>query len=224
MIGIGGNTGRIMVAVLIACSVADAGIDDHDNGPGMSTWRDELTLTGPMPDLYEIMAVRVEYCVYYPGYFSNYFPGQDPTGGTEYIYAYQLFNNIDPHPSVGTGYGPDYVDRFSVGLDQDESADNCSYVPGTGIVPVPDVLTAGSTQAGWTFGTTAMAWSTDPAAISAVLYFSSPNSPEDDRTTLSGWQSAGGWLPSPSSIPEPTVMTVMAVGLALGVIHRRRKL
>jgi hypothetical protein len=205
-----------------AAANAQAGLSDDPNG--MADWQGAITVTGPMPDLYEVLAVTIEYCVYGPGQFGLSFPGMDPSDGESYIYAYQLFNNIDPHPAYQTTYDPDYVERFSVGLDSNEAAQGCWFLSGTGIAPSDsDTLFAGSTQVGWDFTEGQMAYSTDPDAVSAVLYFSSPAGPELDKTTVSGWQVASGWfLPSPSLVPEPATMAVMLVGAA-SLLRRRRR-
>ena len=210
-----GTTGCAMVAVLLAAGAATAGIGTDLNG--MPGWHEEIRLAGPMPGFFEVLAIDVEYCVYAPGQFEISFPGLDPTDGTDYIYAYQIYNDLDPHPSAGTGEDPDYVSRFSVGLDTDELADNGSYLSGTGIAPDDvDVLTPASTQAGWNFTLGQMAY----PSVSAILLFSSPYGPELDRTTVSGWQTASGWLPSP--VPEPATLTLMAVGAAWLSQRKRR--
>jgi len=213
----------VVVVVLTGGSVmAQAGAGLADDPNGMSAWQGEITVTGPMPGIMEVLAVQIDYSVYAPGQFALSFPGQDPTGGERYIYAYQLFNNLVPHPADQTAYGPDYVSRFSVGLDQDELAGDCSYLLASGIIPDGvDIVGAGSTQAGWDFTLGQMAYSVTPPAISSVLLFSSPYGPELDSATVSGWQTASGQLPSP--IPEPATMLVFSAVLAIGTLRNKRR-
>lgn len=213
------------IAAAVLLMVGNLALADlTDDGNGMPAWQGTLYMSGPMPGLLEVLAVEVDYSVYAPGFFGLSFPGLDPTGGADYIYAYQIFNDLSPHPSAGTGYDPDYVSRFSVGLDQDEAADNCDYLPGTGIAPDGvDVLSAGSTQSGWDFTLGQMAHSLAPPTVSAILFFSSPAPPEWDSTTVSGWQAATSQLPSPTTIPEPATSVLLAAGLCVLKLRRRRK-
>lgn len=214
---IGAKGRALLMVVLLVGGVAQAGLMDDVNG--MSAWQGDLLMTGPMPGMYEVIAVRTEYCVYLPGQFDLSFPGEDPSGGARYIYAYQLFNDLDPHPAAGTGYDPDYVYRFTVGLNTDEAAADNTYLSGTGAVPDDlDTLTATSTQVGWNFTLNQMYY----PSVSAVLLFSSPYGPEMYNATVRGWQLATGYeLPSP--VPEPATLSLLAIGAGWLAMRRRRR-
>jgi len=226
MQGTTSNVGCMVAIVLLVGGIAMGQGEDLATDPnGYDNWKGQITVTGPVPGYMEVLAVNIEFCVYQPGQFALSYPGQDPSGGAHWVYAYQVFNNIDPHPAESLPYDPDYVSRISIGLDADENAQGCYAMAGTGIMPdAPDVLAPTSTQAGWDFTQMQMAWSPgpDPApAISAVLYFTSPYGPELDSTTVSGWQPGAGQLPSPL-LPEPTTAAVILVGM-IGLSMRTRK-
>ena len=219
------NVGCIVALVVLVCGTAMGQGEDLANDPnGFDAWMDNIFITGPVPGVAEILAVWVEFCVYEPGQFQLSFPGEDPSGGSQWVYAYQVFNNISPHPAESIGQNPDYVSRLSVGLDADEAAQGCYYVPGTGIVPDgTDVIDATSTQAGWDFTQGQMAYATGPdppPAISAVLFFTSPCGPELDRTTASGAYPGLGWVASPL-IPEPGTLAILLAGLGLWMRKKR---
>jgi len=217
-----GNVGCIVALLLLASgSAMGEGANLATDPNGYNGWKDQITVTGPVPGYYEILAVNIEFCIYQPGQFELSFPGQDPSGGVEWVYAYQVFNNIDPHPAESIGYDPDYVSRISIGLDPDTGAQGCYAVPDTGIQPDGlDVLDSTSTQAGWDFTEMQMAYSVDPPAISAVLFFTSPYGPGLKSVTVSGWQPGTGELPSPC-VPEPTTAAILLAGLGLWIRKKR---
>jgi hypothetical protein len=217
------NVGCIVVLVMLMSGAAlGEGADLATDPNGYDNWKDRVTFIGPMPGFWEYLAVDVEYCVYEPGQFDLSFPDQDPSEGLEWVYAYQAFNNLDPHPS-GT---PDYIKRISIDLDGNESAKGCYYLSGTGIEPdeVDDLSVAA--QAGWRWDVDpaySFPYSVDPAAISAVLIFTSPYGPEMDNATVSGKWPAGGeggpQLPSP--VPEPATTAILLAGMGLWLRKRR---
>ena len=93
----------------------------------MSQWQNYKTFsTDPNNPNNAVLLVNVDYCVYAPGQFSLSFPAwDDPTDGTQYVYAYQIFNDVDrSYPSKAP------VVRFSVGLNGpfEEEANNIGYI------------------------------------------------------------------------------------------------
>ena len=73
--------------VLLATVHAGAGVLDGDGSAlfsGTKTLTDSMMMVDP---------VDVEYAVYAKGQFDLSFPGADPTGGAEYVFAYQLYGD-----------------------------------------------------------------------------------------------------------------------------------
>jgi len=69
----------------------------------------------------------VDYAVFAPGAFGVAFPGQDPSNGSDYVYAYQI-NNLP-----GTIPAATAISQFTVGLDGDEPLGATGFVSGIGI-------------------------------------------------------------------------------------------
>jgi hypothetical protein len=200
------------LVVLLLADLAGAGLLESDP-LGMPAWQGRHAYRAVM----DFLAVDVEYCVYAPSTDPGNVPspfedrfGTDPSGGTDYVYAYQIFNDLDPD---------DFPDarsliRFSVHLDDDEDPNHIGYVelPGGG----------GVDPNSWGFEPETAGWSFDPTLnvgqVSKVLIFTSPYGPEWDRGAVSG----GGLGVSdddsmPSPVPDPGTVVLVAVGAALAL-------
>jgi hypothetical protein len=151
----------------------------------------------------------VEYAVYAPGTY----PGKDLTGGSEYIYAYQIFNR--PHTNVA-------IDFFSVGISSGVTIDNIytdntyGSSPGYGVDPLLSNIFAQS--AGFIFA----AVSLNKRECSNVLIFTSVLSPTMGFGTISG----GGAcvmaaLPTPS-VPEPATIVLLLPAFLIFTSNRRK--
>jgi hypothetical protein len=154
----------------------------------------------------------IEYAVYAPGTYS----GKDLTGGSKYIYAYQIFNN--PRANVA-------IDFFSVGISNGVTIDNIytdntyGYLPGSGIDPSLSTIFAQS--AGFVFA----AQSLDKRDWSNVLIFTSTYSPTMGFGTLSGGGVCGmAALPtlSTSPIPEPATIALLLPAILIFTSNRRK--
>lgn len=151
--------------------------------------------------------VNVDYAVYAPGAYGAS-GGVDPSGGTKYVYAYQLF-------SVGSNYS-----ILTVGILPPSQAD--AGQPGSdatkpqlgGVAPLAALDLVSSMFYNWgslpTNGT-----------FSRVVLFTSSFPP----TNVSSSVNASGsvvQLVLPSPIPEPASLALIALGLGSLVVRRRR--
>lgn len=160
-----------------------------------------------------IIAVDIEFCVYAPGQFQKSYAGLDPSGGQHYVYAYEIFNDLDPPESPSPGY----VERFSVGLDSDEQATNIGFIDGAGQNPNSSGL--GPQTAGWNFNDPTLGY----VSVGDVLLFTSPFVPETDTATVSGSMALFDTQYLPSPLPEPTALLLIAAGAVLVLARRRRR-
>ena len=169
------------------------------------------------PSLY----LNVDYCVYAPGAFDLTFgSGADPSHGTQYVYAYQILNDIPGHPAPDPL--KDYVTSFSVGLsDRNEQPANVAVVTVTGgktpalkyFSPAPPQVPSTVT---WKFTT-----SVKSGSFSNILLYTSPFGPELDNATILGYSADTHLLPSP--LPEPATLMLMGGGLAAILWQARRR-
>ncbi len=155
------------------------------------------------------LKVDVEYAVYAAGTY----PGNDLTSGNEYIYAYQIFNDLKADIAV---------DFFSVGIISPAtvsiiySDDTYGYSPGSAIEPSMSNVFAQS--AGFVFA----GQNLNPRQWSSVLIFSSVHSPTIGFGAVSGGGLCGmESLPTPAILPEPA--TVVFIAPAIFILRSRNK-
>jgi hypothetical protein len=214
------KSGLMAVSVMVLAGSASASLVTDANGmnggsPGQ--WQNTVRLQSSPA----IVAVNVDYCVYAPGQFGLSFSGADPTGGTEYVYAYQIRNTLSPHPY------PAYkgaVTRFSEGLSGgDEQASHIGSVlddPNDPNRKMPTAQQLSLQTAGWDFNS--------PGELkygytSGVLFFTSPHSPEMDTGSVTGSMGfyASGQFPSPA--PEPATGGLLGAGLIVLAGRKARR-
>ena len=205
--------GTVAVALLTSCP-AVAGMLAIDSN-AMPSWQGTETFSStpptplPMLDFF----AEVDYAVFAPGTFELSFPGMDPSGGTDFVYAYQIFNT-----------GPlanDSLRQLSVGFDGDESVRNVTSV-GSGVSPSSAAFQGTSpsfTSVAWSFsGNTIPPGDPDPQ--SNILIYTSLNGPQlDGSTVLANFSAGSGELPSP--VPEPGAIVLLVVGAAVLLLRRR---
>jgi hypothetical protein len=161
------------------------------------------------------LSAKVDFAVFAPGKFNLSYPGQDPSGGTQFVYAYEVFNT-SPNP------GPTPISVFSVGIlpvsggPPAAAAAHIEHLPLVVGTP-PDNSSFSSTSAVWDYSTVNLA----VGANSDILLFTSPHPPTMQAASVGGnGLGTGNNLPSP--IPEPSTMILLAIGGAALLMFRRR--
>jgi len=211
----------LIFTVMAAGGTAAAGLLATD-GNGLTGYKGTqrfIATTPPFMGSQIDFAADVDYCVYAPGKFGLSFSGQDPSNGALYVYAYQIFNDLDPYPS-----GPLYMNRkghvntISIGLNGgDEYVPHVGYLPGT--ENSPDTYNRNPSSVKWNFPLV------DPQIDfnerSNILIFTSDGSPEYDSATVAGVFPTSQQLPSPA--PEPASLAILAAASAFCMLSRRPK-
>ena len=225
------------IVSLLTAALAQGGILDGDLN-ALPGWNGTTLLSGidPIDGSYKV-AADVDYAVYAPGQFNLTFgAGSDPSGGTEYVYAYQMHNRSAGESSA--------IESLEVGLDGDSGRPGHFVEPLTDPSPLPlgyvsfldDVLYGDfgldpdfsrAVPPSGPPSPTSMRWDFEqgqqatllPGMSSDILLFTSPAEPEWDSATIDGGFVASGDLPSPS--PEPATMGLLAIGAA--ALLKRRK-
>ena len=203
-----GVLGLAASAVFMGVSVAEAGLLSANSGGAIPAFTGTQAFVNSFSGF--TVNATVDYAVFAPGAFGVAFPGQDPSSGTDYVYAYQITNSDTPDATA--------VSTFTVGLDGDEPLGAIGfYDPAALVDPTASAYVgSGPTSAAWDF--------TAPGVIpvnseSAILLFTSSAAPEWHASTVSGAWSSTHELPSPT--PEPAALGLVALGM--GLISLRRK-
>lgn len=193
----------VLLLVVSVPTVARAELMDHFS-QAMSGWASSLALSGG-----GVPTVSVEYAVFAPGTFNAAFGSGDPSGGLQYVYAYQLL--VDATSPVPTS-------KFTVGLDPGASASgigelNDSGATGIGVAASSYNITTGPTD-------NSAVWNYNPRIAangkSKLLLFASPYEPKWLTCTVKGsaYAETGYYVPSP--MPEPgTLLSLIVAGIAL---------
>jgi len=199
-------TGVLGTAAVVALTAgsASAGLLAANSGGAIPAYTGSVNFAGGL--LSFTVDADVDYAVFAPGTFEAAFPGQDPSGGTEYVYAYQITNNDTD------------VSKLTVGLDGDEPLGSIGFVSDVSSTDPTASLFVGTTSAAWDF--------TVPnplvnGAESSVLIFTSAAAPEWDSGTVEASFPDSQQLPSP--LPEPASLGLVALGLGLVSVRRHRK-
>jgi len=166
----------------------------------------------PIPGFMIVMSANVDFAVFAPGNFDAAFPGLDPSGGTEYVYAYQIKNTGDTQAT-----------SLTVGLHGDEPLGSVGFIPDNtlslpSIAPFNSQFTTGSS--------TSVAWDFNQGDLtnglsSAVLFFTSAAAPELDTATVMAQLPNTQLLPSP--LPEPATIGLVLAGVCVMIVGKRRR-
>ena len=200
----------LAVALIFLMSVCGIGLATSISidPAAMPGWSGTVNFFGT--DGTNVLDVDIEYAVYNLGAY----PGSDPSGGTKLIYAYQIFNNINP-VSVN-------VTNFTVKLIPGSSHYTINDDPGYGILggvaPIVSGFTA--TSAAWNF----LGNTVDYGEYSTVLFFTSLDIPVMDSAQVDdSGISAAGQLPTPSGVPIPEPSIIVSVLGGILLMARKKK-
>ena len=222
--------GISLVSLLLTPGILHATFISLASDPNaMPDWQGTLNLNGTSSGGVHIHA-NIDYAVYAPatepvgGNFNSTFSGQDPSNGSQYVYAYQIFN-------IGTT-GDAKIMSFTVGLDGDinESPANIKEFINPNLpvgVSVNSSQLTGNppTSANWSYSIMS---TIGLGGRSKILMFTSPCGPEWDYAAIVGTSATGATsnLPSPSdlSYPTPEPATLLILGVAGCMFFLFRKL
>ena len=222
-----------LVAVLISgTAVAGPLTTDPNAIPG---WQGSTPFNATLGG--SVLVTNVDYAVYAPGQFGNSVamgaPGHtpfDPSGGTDYVYAYEILNTGGNSKVLTLSVGLDYlngaVPTSATSIGHDPNTPELGTAP-TGTSAAIFNPAVGTKQNGrWS-------WSSIGGLVagghSDILIFSSPFGPQMYQSTVAGIgvstpNTPGNVLPSPT--PEPTTAALAAIGgvclLAAARTFRRR--
>jgi hypothetical protein len=215
------STASRAVCVAIAMSVAlfavgaQAGPLPLDpNGMGGVNQGSAIFPTNTVAGTFSISA-EVDFAVYAPGKFNLSYPGQDPSGGTRWVYAYEVTN-------TGQVPGPSPISSFSVAI-----LPVSGGPPAAGAANIENLpLVAGQAPGAQSFSSTSAVWDYSGAnlgvgANSDILLFTAPHPPTmQSASVVGGGLGTSHNLPSP--IPEPSTYVLLAIGGAALLTWRRR--
>ncbi|MCX5633143.1 MAG: hypothetical protein NTW93_05685 [Phycisphaerae bacterium] len=179
----------VCVSVFAVCAEASL----YNDSDAMADFKNKTSFSITMSG--KTLKADVEYAVYSPGDY----PGDDLTDGSEYIYAYQIFNSTQSNVAT---------DFFSVGLIDSSYADYIYTDTTYGTPGGKDPFAFSFPQsAAYVFIGTSL----NPGQWSDVLIFSSTHLPTIGFGTVSGGGLSGmGSLATPSVLPEPATILFIA--------------
>jgi len=200
------------LAGLSTTGSAFSGVVNGQTGQNAGAWQNsEVVLGGGFASTG--FAATIEYAVFAPGpSFGNFLGGPDPTGGTEWVYAFQARLDGDTF-SVG-------LESLLAGFDLGAAVGPIGSVAGTGDVAVSGAFfNATSAQWNWPAATLSV------GEVSDVLYYTSPFAPQRDQVSAkagfvadAGQSSADGFA---SPIPEPASFLLLGAAGVLLAVRRR---
>lgn len=207
-----GVLGLAVSAMFVGASVAEAGLLSANSGGALPGFTGTQLFDDPAFFGVSGLSIsgNVDYAVFAPGAFGAAFPGGDPSGGSDYVYAYQI-ENLDTN-----------ISKLTVGLDGDEPLGSVGFISDAGLVDPDNAAYVGSgpTSAAWDFTQLAL----PSGQSSAVLFFTSAAAPEWHSSTLAATNSAANSHNLPSPLPEPATLSLLAIGTGLMCVGKRRRM
>jgi hypothetical protein len=229
----------IVVLVFFCGTSAFAGLMLDDTEHAMPGWYGTKTIRFFEEKYLKTVDGSIDYAVYAPGQFNLAFPNQDPSNGPQYVYRFQLFNNV--------GTSEDYLKKLTIGLINinDASTWFCKWIePNTGPYDsggvIPDQSQVGfvgtpPTSVNWGYLSSGPI---QPGNSSKMLIFTSSYAPTfapatvksrdttkhyvDGENQFNWWE---GQLPSPV-VPEPASFAYLSIFCLVLLVSRgvlRRK-
>jgi hypothetical protein len=218
------------VAVLLCSSASFGGLlpaDPMAFHDGAMTWSGTRAFSAGSGS--SALRVTVDFAVYAPGAIATspvLGSFADPSGGSQYVYAYQLWNDVSGGSSAVTSFSVGFADVLDSVKDNKLPA-NLGFVPAypDGIPP----SSWGFTFPGGGVAAQSAVWDyTSPlsqGSHSNVLIYTSPYPPEWDAASVQGGRANTQALPSPT--PEPGTCSLFACAAACGIalvgMRRRRE-
>lgn len=218
----------IAATAMVLASTATAGPLPTDPN-AMVGWQNSVPFTGTGPGT--SFTGRVEYAVYAPG--SNFSASAalstisplsnppDPSSGTDYVYAYEIFTDSTSLQSINL---------LSIGLNLNAVPNNTTRVgnyTNTALLGVLPILSQFNPLA--VFPKSNVKWFFTPSpnglviagSHSDILYFTSPNGPTTIASTLAGLSNTivnNVILPTP--VPEPASLALASLAAASVLLFR----
>ncbi len=214
---LGRYLGASLVCILLA-PVAMAGplATDPAAIPG---WKGSSPFSGTNASVTNTVNAIVDFAVYAPGQFSTSVALGNPvdvSGGTEYIYAYEMFRSGEDAglSALSINLVPNAVPLASTYVG------HIATTPEGGIAPISSNFVGLKQSVRWNF-IPALAGNTH----SDILFFASPYGPQWLNATVGGTFTTAALALLPTPVPEPAtgLLALLGIGLLFGVNRLRRR-
>lgn len=197
---------RLLPTSVLVSGAALLGVSSASAGPLSTNPFGLPGFTGSVNFAAANVSATMDYAVFAPGAFGAS-GGTDPSGGTQYVYAYQVFATGSPFTSASVGLVPGSIafnDTFST-----------TYPLAGGTAPAVNVFQGAPPTSFFNLWSPAVG----AAGYSAVLLFTSPQSPIYASASVANGAFSNQQT-APSPLPEPTSLVLLGIG-SLFALRRR---